>query len=71
MEGNNITNVRNGNNNVYHFVCEGCGSEGELELPIDRHSPFGCPEGCGATYIQWQNPDGKMQLTCVVAPVFK
>lgn len=56
---------------VWKFVCEGCGAEGELGLfKRDGMKPFGCPEGCGATYVPWK-PDGKRwQLRCVVKPYF-
>jgi hypothetical protein len=54
---------------VYQFHCEGCGEAGTLGVPLDSHGTFACPEGCGATYVQWKNPEGKYQLTCVVCPV--
>lgn len=54
---------------VYDFVCEGCESAGELKVPTDQRKPFACPEGCGATYVQWEDV-GKMKLMCVVKPVF-
>src|SRR5579872_16983 len=56
---------------IYDYVCEGCGAVGELGVSTDIHAPFGCPEGCGATYIQWQwQHDGVFKLTSVVCPVF-
>jgi hypothetical protein len=56
---------------MYDFVCEGCGAEGRLGVPIDQHKkPFGCPEDCGATYIQWKH-EGQFRLTCVVCPIFE
>lgn len=55
---------------VYDFVCEGCGSEGELKVPIDECRSFGCPEGCGATYVQWFPPGKPATLRCVVRPYF-
>jgi hypothetical protein len=55
----------------YNFVCEGCKAEGELGVPLDQHGTFGCPENCGAVYIQWKNLEGKYELTCVVCPVFE
>src|SRR5687768_14244629 len=51
----------------FHFVCEGCESEGELTIPPDLPS-FNCPEGCGAVYVPWKNPEPA--LMCVVKPVF-
>ncbi|MBN1535217.1 MAG: hypothetical protein JW908_00690 [Anaerolineales bacterium] len=58
--------------NTFHFICEGCGAEGELEIPKGSNT-FSCPEGCGAVYVQWINslndkpvPD----LKCVVRPIF-
>jgi hypothetical protein len=54
----------------YDFVCEGCGAEGNLGIPTDLAGTFGCPEQCGATYYQWTY-EGKIQLTCVVCPVFE
>lgn len=56
--------------NFYHFTCEGCGAEGELEVPVGARETFGCPEGCGATYVQWNNPlTEHPDLQCVVCPV--
>jgi hypothetical protein len=56
---------------VYDCICEGCGSEGTLAVPLDHHGTIGCPEDCGAMYIQWKNLDGAYELTCVVCPVFE
>jgi len=56
---------------VYAFKCEGCGAEGEIAVPLVEFGPFGCPEGCGATYIQWRPPAGGYALQCVVCPVFE
>lgn len=56
--------------NKYHFICEGCGADGELEIEAGAEA-IGCPEGCGAMYVQWHNPiTNKPDLTCVVCPVF-
>lgn|SRR5262245_60868020 len=55
---------------VYDFACEGCGTRGEVTVPVEARQPFGCPEGCGATYVQWQAPSG-YELMCVVCPVFE
>ncbi len=53
----------------FDFACEGCGAQGELGIdPKDGTKPFGCPEGCGATYIPWLYCE-KFKLTCVVCPV--
>lgn len=54
----------------YSFCCPGCGSSGLLTIPIDEHGQVGCPEECGATFIQWKQPSGKYALTCVVQPFF-
>jgi hypothetical protein len=55
---------------LFHFVCEGCGAEGELELDKkDNLKSFGCPDGCGATYVPWKYL-GEWNLECVVCPVF-
>lgn len=54
----------------FYFVCKGeCGAEGELGLLKEEGmKPFGCPEGCGATYVPW-NDRGLWRLECVVLPV--
>ena len=71
MKSGNVAKEKQGGFWVYEYVCEGCGSEGELKVPVDEHGSFGCPEGCGATYIQWSNPlTARMELMCVVCPVF-
>lgn len=37
-----------------------------------QRSTFGCPEGCGARYVQWLNPiSQKHELMCVVCPIFE
>lgn len=51
--------------------CEDCDADGDLTLQkSDGYKPFGCPEGCGATYVPWQNPlhANKWELKCVVLP---
>jgi hypothetical protein len=56
----------------FHFVCQGCGSEGELGLEKkDGMAPFGCPEGCGATYVPWNDQvlGRGWRLECVVCPI--
>ena len=56
---------------MFHFVCEGCESEGELALKKkDGMQPFGCPEDCGAQYVPWKF-QGIWHLRCVVLPVFE
>lgn len=68
----NVAREREGDFHVYDYICEGCESEGELKVPVDRTKPFGCPEGCGATYVQWDNPiSERTELMCVVCPVFE
>lgn len=57
----------------YAYVCEGCGAEGNLRIGITQGmKPFGCPDGCGATYVMWRNPlnENRYELNCVVCPVF-
>lgn len=55
----------------FNFVCVGCRSEGELGIPlVDGMKPFGCPDGCGATYVRW-NPGRTPTLKCVVRPYFR
>jgi len=56
--------------NTYDYVCEGCGTAGELNVPEDQKLPFGCPGGCGATYVQWKE-NGESRLKCVVCPIFR
>ncbi|MCI0553566.1 MAG: hypothetical protein L0287_21680 [Anaerolineae bacterium] len=58
---------------TFYFVCEGCGSEGVIDIPIDRMlRQFSCPEECGASYIAWTNPiKNAPDLKCVVCPVFE
>lgn len=62
---------RDGDMVYFDFVCEGCKAEGELGLDMtEGMKPFGCPEGCGATYVPWM-PDGHTYvLKCVVEPFF-
>jgi hypothetical protein len=56
----------------FYFVCEGCGSKGEIGVPLELGmQTFECPEECGAVYVRWNNPvTGKPDLMCVVRPVF-
>lgn len=60
---------REGGMVYFEFSCPGCGAEGELGLDLnkDGHKPFGCPDGCGSTFVPWL-PDahGLYKLTCVV-----
>ena len=53
---------------IYSFVCDGCGAEWDLGVKVDQQKPFECPEGCGATYVQWKY-NGKFHLKCVVCPI--
>lgn len=57
----------------FAFECEGCGTTGDLGIPVDERKPFGCPNGCGAMYVMWNNPldEGKPNLMCVVCPIFE
>jgi hypothetical protein len=57
----------------FDFFCLGCGAEGELGIPrSEGTNSFGCPEGCGATYVPWLHPlELRMQLECVVCPIFE
>lgn len=57
---------------TFHFICEceDCDADGDLTLlKEDGMKPFGCPEGCGATYVPWKYR-GKWQLKCVVLPQY-
>ena len=56
-------------NYKYDFRCEGCGSQGYLEIPKTLRQ-LDCPERCGASYIQWHPPNQIAALMCVVCPVF-
>jgi len=56
----------------FHFVCDGCGSEGELGLEKkDGMMPFDCPEDCGAVYVPWKDEvlGRGWRLQCVVCPI--
>lgn len=66
----NVAHDKRDHSYVYDFVCEGCGSEGELLVGISECRSFACPEGCGATYVQWFPPGKMATLRCVVRPVF-
>ncbi len=55
---------------LYDFVCPGCDCAGELGVPLDTHNPFGCPEECGASYVQTKDLQGQDVITCVVCPIF-
>jgi len=53
----------------FDFNCS-CGAAGELGVATENAmEPFGCPEGCGATYVRWR-PDKIPALKCVVQPVY-
>src|SRR5687768_13987464 len=51
----------------YQFICEVCGSMGELGVPVRQHQVLHCPKGCGATYVQCLN-HGQPDLMCVTRP---
>jgi len=53
---------------LFDFHCEGCGSRGQLGIEPGDPNPFGCPEGCGASYVLY-NRLGTPALMCVVCPV--
>lgn len=56
----------------FDFVCEGCGSEGEIGVPIEyAYKQIACPEECGAVYIMWFPTDAMPDLKCVICPVFE
>jgi hypothetical protein len=55
-------------NGTYDFRCPTCGAEGELSMPEDMREPFGCPEGCGTTYVQYR-AHTHLHLRCVAWPV--
>ena len=53
-------------NDEFAFVCPGCGAEGTLGVPRRLGmQPFGCPEGCGSTFVRW-SPGLIPILKCVV-----
>jgi hypothetical protein len=55
----------NGSIVTFHYKCSACEAEGELDLDRrDGMKSFGCPAGCGATYVPIQD-----RLECVVLPV--
>ncbi len=54
--------------NQFLFICENCCATGDLGV-TPNNNLFGCPENCGATYVQYQNMDGKPDLKCVVKPI--
>jgi hypothetical protein len=54
---------------TYAYTCEACGGQGILELPSPHTTtPFRCPEGCGALYVEYQSHPGVYTLKCVVQP---
>jgi hypothetical protein len=60
------------NSDWFHFVCMACESEGEIGIPREQGmKPFGCPEGCGATYVRWYPHGPEPSLKCVVRPYFE
>lgn len=54
--------------NYYEFDCEGCDASGEVGVAADSREQFSCPEGCGASYVQYE-VEGTPDLLCVVCPV--
>ncbi len=44
--------ARDMDNNIYYFVCQKCGAEGQVMLHMDETDPLNYPDGCGATYTQ-------------------
>jgi len=55
---------------TFHFQCS-CGADGDLTLQkADGYKTFGCPEGCGNTYVPYQGPL-RWMLRCVVERVFR
>jgi hypothetical protein len=60
---------RDGTMIYFDFTCPGCGRAGELGLDsAEGMTPFGCPEGCGATFVLWQPSGEQYELKCVVQP---
>jgi hypothetical protein len=55
-------------NGTYHFRCRTCGAEGELIVPPEMREPFGCPEQCGTTYVQYRAYK-ELHLRCVTWPL--
>ena len=55
-------------NHRYRFRCPGCKCDGVLIVPVGQRGTFGCPEGCGATFVQWTNSETPT-ITAVVVPV--
>lgn len=67
----NTRKSKEGNYDVYDYLCDGCESVGELKIPTYHKGQIPCPEKCGAIYIAWDNPlTGRRELMCVVCPVF-
>jgi hypothetical protein len=54
---------------TYHFRCAGCDAEGILEVSPAERGQIGCPEGCGASYVQVRL-NKRQHLVCVVQPIF-
>jgi hypothetical protein len=56
----------------FDFVCPGCKSEGELGIDTtEGYKTFGCPAGCGATFLPYRDRRQRWVLRCVVQPVFE
>ena len=59
---------RVGSITYFDFECPGCKAEGELGMDITEKGTIACPEGCGASFVLWQDGD-VWKLTCMVCPV--
>lgn len=48
----------------FDFHCEGCNAEGDLSIPdTEKIHRFNCPDGCGSSYVMYDNPP---KMMCVV-----
>ena len=57
----------------FFFVCEGCGEEGLLGIPIGdfkKRGMMACPNECGAVYFPSMD-NGRPGLKAIVVPVFE
>jgi hypothetical protein len=60
--------VRRLANGTYHYRCSACQSKGELQVPEALRTPFVCPAGCGAVYVQYR-AHRDLHLRCVARPL--